>query len=56
MDEPLLVKFLRRSFPRRFVIAKLSRWPIFGRAMMDPSVLSARIFGGGKSHQAPFCA
>ena len=30
MDEPLLVKFLKRSFPHRFVIAKLSRWPFFG--------------------------
>jgi NAD-dependent dihydropyrimidine dehydrogenase PreA subunit len=30
LDEPLLVKLLKRGFPHRFVIAKLSRWPILG--------------------------
>jgi NAD-dependent dihydropyrimidine dehydrogenase PreA subunit len=31
MDEPLLVKFLKRTFPHRFLIAKLTRAPILGR-------------------------
>jgi len=30
MAEPLLVKFLKRAFPHRFLIAKLTRTPILG--------------------------
>jgi hypothetical protein len=30
LGEPLLVRFLKKGFPHRFVIAKLSRWPILG--------------------------
>ena len=30
MHEPLLVRFLKKGFPHRFVVAKLSRWPILG--------------------------
>jgi len=29
MKEPLLVKFLKRAFPHRFFVAKLSNVPIF---------------------------
>jgi hypothetical protein len=46
MSEPVLVKLLKRGFPYRHIIAKLTRAPVFGRLMYGTAASIGRLVQG----------